>query len=85
MLLGYIIYELHCKKVNHILEIFVIQKNDICSDNFGKILNLRTRHSYLLFLKTERKRMDRSLNINLFVDEERENMYQLGSAFMLLC
>lgn len=25
MLLGYIIYELHCKKVNHILEIFVIQ------------------------------------------------------------
>lgn len=29
--------------------------------------------------------MNRSLNINLFVDEEGENMYQLGSAFMLLC
>lgn len=26
MLLGYIFYELHCKKVNHVLEIFVIQK-----------------------------------------------------------
>lgn len=66
--MGYTVYELHCKKVNNVLEIRDIQKVTFVLLNLTK-RRILGRLSLPAFSQN-RKKMNVSLNINSCVDEE---------------